>query len=57
MNKNIKKNILIQSIKSYDKMYESRKSSKPKVDFKDFLNDYFNEKGTFNLSKYVEKSI
>jgi hypothetical protein len=57
MNKNIKKNILIQSIKSYDKMNESKKSSKAKINFKDFLNDYFRDQGTYNLSKYVEKSI
>jgi hypothetical protein len=55
MNKNIKKNILIQSTKSFDKMNESKKSSASKINFNDFLNDYFKEKGTFNLSKYVKK--
>ncbi len=57
MNKNIKKNILIQSIKSYDKMNEIKKSSKTKINFKEFLNDYFKDQSTYNLSKYVEKSI
>ncbi len=57
MNKKIKRNILIQSTQSFDKMNESKQSSSSKIDFNEFLNDYFKEKGTFNLSKYVEKRI
>jgi hypothetical protein len=54
MNKNIKKNILIESIKSYDKLNESKKSSHPRIEFKDFLKDYFKDGETKNLSKYVK---
>lgn len=53
MNKNIKKNILIEASKSYDKIYQSKKSSKQKVDFKGFIDNYFKEKEINNLSKYV----
>ena len=53
MNKNINKNILIQSIKSYDKINESKKSSKMKIRFEDFIDDFFKGYDTTNLSKYV----
>jgi hypothetical protein len=53
MNKIIKKNILIQSSKSYDQ--KSKKSSQPIVHFNDFLNDYYKEVETKDLSKYVSK--
>ncbi len=55
MNKNIKKNILIQSIKSYDKMNESKGSNKPDIKFRDFLKDFFKDAETKDLSKYVKK--
>jgi hypothetical protein len=38
-------------------MNETKKSPKTKINFKEFLNDYFKDQGTYNLSKYVEKSI
>lgn len=55
MNKNIKKNILIQSIKSFDKINESKKSHHPRIHFKEFINDYFKDTETKDLSKYVKK--
>lgn len=53
MNKNINKNILIQSIKSYDKINESKKSPKTNINFQKFLGDYFKEVETYNLNKYI----
>jgi hypothetical protein len=53
MNKNINKNILIASIKSYDKMNETKKSPKMNINLDGFLNDYFKDKDTKNLSKYI----
>ncbi len=54
MNKNINKNILIESIKSYDKINESKKTIHQRIHFKDFLNDYFKDTETKDLSKYVK---
>lgn len=53
MNKNITKNILIQSTKSYDKINESKKSSKPTIKFQDFLHDFFKDSDVTNLNKYI----
>lgn len=55
MNKIIKKNILIQSVKSYDESIKSKKTANPIIHFKDFLNDYYKEVETKDLSKYVSK--
>lgn len=57
MNKIIKKNILIQSVKSYDESIKSKKSSHPIIHFKEFLNDYYKDAETKDLSKYVSKKI
>jgi hypothetical protein len=55
MNKIINKNILIQSIKSYDDNIKSKKISKPIIHFNDFLKDYYQDGDTKDLSKYVSK--
>lgn len=54
MNKNISKKILIKPVQSYDKSYESKKSSKSHINFQDFLKDYFKDSDTSNLSKYIK---
>jgi hypothetical protein len=54
MNKNIKKNILIQSTKSYDKSNDSKELPNPKYKFNEFLKDFLNQKNTYNLRRYVD---
>ena len=55
MNIILKKNILIQSAKSYDESIKSKKSPHTVVHFKEFLNDYYKNGETKDLSKYVSR--
>lgn len=52
MGKKITKNILIESIKSYDATSKSKQSPKIECNFERFLDDFFGKNKTNDLAKY-----
>ena len=56
MNKIKGKNILIESVSSFDKINKTKsKQVHIKININDFLQDYFEEQDTNDFSKYIKR--